>query len=254
MKFTVFFILCIPLAATTAQVTATGSQSMGASVSAAPSNKGGTYINPELHLTFSYPPELRPEDARAIGDRGHLAFYGTQPGTDPEHIKSEACDKVLFMVGKGSDPKKAEITIARGKKKPSIEVKPDPGGSIALFEIDNSCIPPKLLKKPDSMLAGLAHTFIQIPGLKPIGPPLWYEIQGHRVHFAAAQRQPLSKKDNKPLSPYPQIVGGFAVEVDGHVLFWMLQSNDVELFNHLLDSQVDFGPKAPQALFPSHLQ
>ncbi len=242
-------LLLVPLIGI-AQQTATSSLPPETSKGTTQDKATGTYTNTELHLTFSYPQELLPEDAHAIAERGHVAMYGTQPETDPEHVRSEACDKVLLMVGKDGDPKKAEITIPGGGKAPSIE--PDPTASILLVEIDNSCVPPKILKKPDNALAGLALQVTQIPGMTSIDQPIWYEIQGHKIHFAAAQGQPLSK-DGKQLSPYRQIIAGFAVELNGHILVWMLQSDDVDFFNRLLDSKVDFGSGAPQALFPEHL-
>jgi hypothetical protein len=251
MKSTALFIFLLPLNIL-AQQAATTSPPVG-TTNVVPSGSNGTYINSELHLTFSYPPELQPEDAQAIAERGHIAMYGTQPEADPEHAESEACDKVLLMVGKESDPKKEEVTVSAGKTKPSIQMKPDPGGSIALFEIDSSCVPPKSLKKIDNVLAGLALVITRVPGMKPIDKPVWYDIQDHKVHFAAADGYPLSK-GNKTLSSDPQIIAGFAVEVNSHILLWMLQSNDIDFFNHLLDSKVDFGSGVPQVLFPTHLQ
>jgi hypothetical protein len=254
MKLAAILILLGPLTlSASAQGTSSAAPPLIAPPVAALNQTSETYSNTDLHLTFSYPSEMRPEDAHAIADAGHIAMYGTQPETDPEHAKSEACDKVLLMVGKESDPKKREVTITDGKSKPSVEVKPDPGGSISLFEIDSSCLPPKALKDMDNALAGLALTATEIPGMKPIDKPVWYEIQGHKVHFAAATGSPVAK-DNKTISPDPQIIAGFAVNMNGHILYWMLQSNDIDFFNHLLDSKVDFGSGTPQVLFPEHLQ
>jgi len=250
MKFAALVVLLlVPLIGITQQ-SLTPSSPPETSKDATQDKSSGTYTNTELHLTFSYPQELQPEDAHAIAERGHIAMYGTQPETDPEHVESEACDKVLLMVGKEGDPKRAEITIPGGGKAPSVE--PDPTASILLIEIDNSCIPPKILKKPDNALAGLALQTTQIPGMTQIDQPVWYEIQGHKIHFAAAQGRPLSE-DGKQLSPDRQIVAGFAIELNGHILFWMLQSDNIDFFNRLLDSKVDFGSGTPQALFPAHL-
>ena len=250
MKFaTVFALLVVPLIAI-AQQSTTSPSSDGTPKDATQGKASGTYSNTDLHLIFMYPKELKPEDAHAIANRGHIAFYGTQPESDPEHVESEACDKVLLMVGKEGDHKKAVVTIWGGGKAPSI--KPDPTASIVLFEIDKRCVPPKILKKPDNALAGLALQATQIRGMTPIDQPVWYKIDGHKIHFASAQGRPLSK-DGKQLSSVRQIIGGFAVELNGHLLFWMLQSDNVEYFNRLLDSKVDFGRGAPQALFPVHL-
>jgi hypothetical protein len=249
MKLTTLLFMLSPMVVT-AQDAEPASPTVGTQTTTAPSNAAGNYANPELHLSFSYPQELLPQDVRAVAERGHIAFYGSQPETDPDHIKSEACNKPLLSVSKASDPKKSRIGIRSDKK--TIYLKPDPGGSISLFEIEKSCIPSKDLKKMENTLAGIAIQTTKIPGLAPIDRPVWYEIQGHRVHFAAAYGQPISK-DMKTLGSDSQIIAGLAVEVNDHILFWMLQANDIDFFNRLLDSKVDFGSGTPQALSPTHM-
>lgn len=249
MKLATLSFLFVPLVAIS-QVATPASPSAGAQAAAAPGNAITTYNDPELHLAFSYTKELLPQDARAVAERGHIAFYGNQPETDPDHLKSEACSKILLSVSKVSDPKTSLIGL-RGDRK-TIYVKPDPGGSISLFDIDRTCIPPNDLKKMDNTLAVIALQVTKIPGMAAIDQPVWYDIQGHRIHFAAAYGQPVSK-DKKTLSPDPQVVAGLAVEVNNHILFWMLEANDIDFFNRLLDSKVDFGSGVPQALFPKHL-
>ena len=248
MKLAILAALLLPLAAV-AQQTQDKQPPAAVPPVAASSLSPAIYANADLHLTFAYPRELKPADAHAVGERGHIALYGNQPDSDPEHVKSEACDKVLLYVSKESDQSKAEITIPNGGK--GISVKPDPGGSILVVDLDRKCIPQKFLKKVDDLLGPLALQMTTIPGLTPIDQPLWYEIQGHRFHFSAAQGRPIAKDKKQP--PYPVIMAGFAAEVNSHILVWMLESNDIDFFNRLLDSTVDLGAGAPTKLFPQHL-
>jgi hypothetical protein len=144
--------------------------------------------------------------------------------------------KVLLSVGKNGDQAGA---LAR----------------IALFDVDVRCLPAKALrnkKAMDGVLASLATQGTTAMGLMPIEEPMHYEIQGHRVRFAAAQGTPVMKGDLQ--SADAQVIAVAATAVNGHVLSWWIEAGDLATFNHLLRSQVDFGAGQAQALFPAGFQ
>jgi hypothetical protein len=203
------------------------------------------YTNPALHLTFSYPAELGPRDATAVAAVGRRMMLGedTSPDQDQQSPGQESpgqqkssgtCMKVLLSVGKDGS-----------------------GGqeSIALFDMDVRCLPAKALrnkKAMDNLLTILTTQGTTALGMMPIEEPMFYEIQGHRVRFAAAQGTPVTKGDLQ--NSDAQEIAVAATAVSGHVLSWWIQAGDVATYNRLLRSQVDFGAGKAQALFPAGFQ
>jgi len=51
-----------------------------------------------------------------------------------------------------------------------------------------------------------------------------------------------------------EVIGVAAMATGGHVLSWLLESNDPATFNRLLGSQVDFGTGKPERLFPAQFR
>jgi hypothetical protein len=47
-----------------------------------------------------------------------------------------------------------------------------------------------------------------------------------------------------------QLIGVVAAVVNGHLLGWVLETNDPAMFNRLLGSPVDFGTGKAERLFP----
>ncbi len=186
-------------------------------------------------MTFSYPADLEPRDAAAVAGVGRRMIYGADAESDPEHAKNDACAKVLLSVGRN------------GSGNP-----PTPEVTMALFDVDLRCLPPKALrnrKTMDQVLVNLATLGTTVMGLMPIEEPMFYEVQGRRVHFCAAQGQPVTKSDLQTADS--QLIAVTAMAANGHVLSWLLESNDLTAFNRLLGSQVDFGTGKPQPLFPA---
>jgi hypothetical protein len=196
------------------------------------------YRNAELHLTFSYPADLAPRDAAAVAAVGRRMIYGADAETDPAHSKADACMKVLLSVGKNS-----------------AGTQPGAQASLTLFDVDMRCLPAKALKNKKTMdgaLTGLATQGTTVLGMMPIEEPMHYEIQGHRVRLVAAQGTPVSKTDLQ--TDGAQLIAVAATAVNGHVLSWVFEANDLATFNQMLASQVDFGVGKPQPLFPAGFQ
>jgi hypothetical protein len=131
------------------------------------------------------------------------------------------------------------------------EKRANPEGTISLFDISPGCVPAdaaKNKKAMDKALAGIVTEGTTVLGMMPIEQPFAYPIEGHRVHFAASQGQPVTKTDLQ--TSEPQLRATIAVAVNGHILSWMFEAGDAEFFNRLLASPVDFGAGKAQPLFP----
>jgi hypothetical protein len=219
-----------------ASVAAFGQAASAPSPASAPMR---VYTNPELHLTFLYPAELTTRDtATALGAERRMV-YGTNAATEGDHSRPDTCAKVLLAVGEDSAGNGTTGTRA----------------SIALFDVNAQCYPPKVLRDKKAMDLLLRNFTIQATtemGMMPIEQPMFYDLEGHRMHFCAAQGTPVTTGDLQ--TGEEQVVGAAAVAVEGHVLGWVLEANDPVLFNRLMGSQVDLGGGTAQRLFPTRVQ
>jgi hypothetical protein len=186
-----------------------------------------TWKDPGLQLTFSYPGELQPRDAASAGGNG--------------------CAKVVLAAGLGADPNEpsaADTAPASAN-----------WASLSLSDMGPECIPPQALKKTkvmDQMMYGLTGGATQTLGLMPMEQPIGYLLQSRHAYVAAAQGEPVSSDGLQPANG-AEVLVVIAVHIDDHVLIWRLASNDANLLNRMLASQVDFGGGAPQALYPGHI-
>lgn len=189
------------------------------------------YVNPELHLTFWYPAELKALDSAAEERDPALR---EDSGTDPTALNSQACSKPLLALGNGAGSGQRVDTIT-------------------LLEVDPTCLPAKALKNRKMMqtlLRGLTSSGTTILGMMPVDQPAAYWIGEYPASFAEAQGEPVAKADLQPANN-DQTLGVVAVAVRGYILTWRLEANNPELFSRLLASRVDFGEGKPQPLFPT---
>lgn len=215
-----------------AAVTAVSAQTTPASGAPEARPAEQVYSNAELHLTFSYPPELKHLDRKLMAEHSDAGNLGTKP------LTSQACSKVLLSVGKASG---SDVGM--------------PAASITIFDIDPTCVPAKALRNRKLMqqiLSGLSTDGTTMLGMAPVDQPVGYAIEGHPASFAEAQGQPVAKTDLQPKDE-EHTMAVLAVAVSGHILTWNIDSNDQQYFDRLLSSRVDFGMGTPQPLFPLRL-
>ena len=193
-----------------------------------------TFSDSGLHLTFSYPAELTPMDAKAATALGQRILYGEDGASDSKTIKSgEGCTKTLLAVGE------------QGRVM----------AQLSLFEIDLSCVPPKAAKNRklmDQVLHGLASQGNEVLGMTPLDDPVGFLLQGRHAFFGAAQGTPVSSGALQ--TSEAQVTATIAVEVEGQdklpkILAWHVVSSDPATFNRLLASPVDLGTGQAQPLF-----
>lgn len=186
-----------------------------------------TWKDPALQLTFTYPAELQPRD--------------------PATVPGGGCARVLLAAGLGTDPNEPGAAPAAPA---SVR-----WANLDLSDMGPECIPARVLKKPktmDQMMSGLTEGATQTLGLMPLEQPLGYLLQGRHAYVAAAQGEPVSTDVVQP-SNGAEVLAVIAVRLNDHVLIWRMESNDANLLNHMLASQVDFGAGTPQALYPGHI-
>ena len=223
---------------------AAAAQTPGASPATPQASTGSTqtYTDPELHLTFIYPANLKPLDAKAVAALGHSQAFDNDPGANTGQLQSEGCSSVLLAVGSESAPNQSGQNGV--------------WGGILLTAIAPACLPPKALRSKgtmDGLLTPMAKAGTQILGMMPMDKPVTYLIEEHKVHMAAAQGQPVAPTDLQPAEG-TQYIAVLAVALEEHIVLWKIEANDLGLFNRLLSSRADFGPGSPQPLYPLRLQ
>lgn len=194
-----------------------------------------TFTNAELHLTFTYPSELKPMDPGTLPGAGRNAAFAGDPDAESDDLLTGHCSHVLLSVGKTAESREGGMW-----------------GSILLVAIEPACLPAKTLKSRkamDNLLNPLVTGATQILGMAPVGPAAAYPVEGYRVHIAESEGQPVVKGDLQP-NEAEQTMAVLAVQVNDHVLAWKIESNNAGLLNRMLASQVDFGLGTPQPLFP----
>lgn len=198
-----------------------------------------TFTDAALKLTFAYPAELTPVDAKAATALGQRLLYGEDGASDEKTVKSGAgCTRTLLAVGEDG-----RVTA-----------------QVALFEIDLSCVPAKAAKNRklmDQVLHGLASQGNEVLGMVPIDDPSGFLLQGHHAFFASAQGTPVSSTALQ--TGEGQVTATIAVEVEGQggvpkILAWHLESSDAAMFNRLLACPVDLGTGQAQPLFPAQVR
>lgn len=201
-----------------------------------------TFTESALHLTFSYPAELTPMNAKAATVLGERILYGEDSSDSEKSNPSAACLTTLLAVG--ADPGAGGPVMAR----------------LALFEIDLRCLPPKAAKNHkfmDQVLHGLAAQGNEVLGMSAIDDPVGFLLQGHHAFFASAQGTPVSPT---ALQTAPaEVTATVAAEVEGEkrqpkILAWYVASSSAAMFNRMLACPVALGTGPAQPLFPARVQ
>lgn len=190
-----------------------------------------TWTNPDLHLTFTYPADLKPMDSKTLPGAARNAVYSDDPDSESDDLLTGRCSRVLLAVGASGG---------------------GTWGSILISEIDAGCIPPKALKSRGTMdrfLNPMVSSGTQILGMAPVVSAMTYPLGDHRAHFAESEGQPVVKGDVQPNGP-EQTLAVLAVQVNDRIVSWKIESNNPSLFSRMLASRVDFGNGTPMALFP----
>jgi hypothetical protein len=188
------------------------------------------WSNPELHLTWLYPAELTPVDGAFAITAAQRMLHGEDAELDP--TQADTCAKVLLSVGNGTEGK-------------------GQWARVGLVAVNGQCFPAKVLqskKATQMLLRNLVSQGTTVMGMMPVeDQPAGYQIEGHWATFSAAQGEPVGKSDVQTSDQ--QVLGVVAVQAEGRILGWVLETNDEAMFNRLLGSGVDFGTGKPEPLF-----
>jgi hypothetical protein len=225
-------------------VTTAPQQESGAKPSKPKPPEPGKFYDEQLDLHFNYPVEMRVLDANADIESGHQNIYGAPGGNDPEHQESIRCMRPLLDLE--LPPENAPQRLADvgdmwvdDTQAYKDSRKPEPiFAKIFFAEVVKSCLPPKLQKNENDVLGNIALSVVSEPGIQRMAQPIWYEIGKQKIHMNSGMGRPVA---NGQVATAPIIIMAMATQWRGHLLVWMFTSNDVEIFNEITKSQVEFG-------------
>ena len=250
-------VLLLPLfisAQGVSKTTETPGQTAGNSAADAPA-KTAKFTNSRLGFSFEYPDDLVPKKLPDAAEQ-HSATAKRQPADEtPEYKKVDNCTQVVLQAKRKDDPERTTGTIAfyGNGKKPDFAINPSIQASVTIAEMDIACFPKEYVDHEEEVASGIAQAAIQGQELKQIDDTLWYDVDGHKVHMAAAMGPTIitDKNGKETQVPPTRYVAGLSTVVHGTVVLWIVEANEVAYFNRILNGTVQFGEDKPLPLFPA---
>jgi hypothetical protein len=230
------------------------SQSSGSQT--APGSDAGKFDDQALDLHFNYPVEMRVLDADADMKSGHVNIFGASGDADPEHIQSKRCTRILLdaQLSEEYAPERLasmDDVWTDDTQEYKDSRTPEPiSGKILIVELRRECIPKKARKNTDGVLAGMALSFVSLPGIQRQPQPLWFDVGGQKLHMNSGTGRAIV---NGKLAPAPMVIMAMAGEWRGHLLAWVFTCNDTQTFNEMTKSLVKFGDGPWATMFPPNI-
>jgi len=240
MKNTLVLLGCAMIA-----ISSSGQQPASpAGVQATTGTKSGEFFDKDIDIHFNYPVEMQILDAAQDMESGHFNLYGASADNDPEHQQAKRCVRPLLdlVLPEDKAPKRnadmGNLWIDDTKEYKESRA-PEPIYAKILFtELVKDCLPKKLQKNENDTLGTMALSAVTMPGLERAPNPLWYDVANQKIHMNNSIGRPLV--NGKP-SPAPIIVMSMSTQWHGHLLLWVFMSNDMDIFNDMTKSLVQFG-------------
>jgi hypothetical protein len=211
--------------------------------------KSITYTNNDIVFSFSYPAELHAESAESLAAKWKQAT----DKSDPKYKASDACTHVLLHAERKDEPGVgASITIYGEGHSPKTEITVPVAGSVIITEMNQQCLPAEFKGREDEILSAFASGVGEEPGMKLIGQPMWYEVEGHKVHAGIA-RSAGSAKSTDPTVPPTDYLADVAANIGGHLILFMFEAQDLYSINKLVHGTVQLGNGEPKPLLPFNI-
>jgi len=208
------------------------------------------YTNHDIGFSFSYPAELNAESAESLAAKWKRAT----DKSDPKYKASDACTHILFHADRKDKPGVgASISIYGEGYSPKAEITVPVSGSVTITEMNQQCLPAEFKGREDEVLSAFASGVGEEPGMKLIGQPMWYEVEGHKVHAGIAKDAGNSTKSTSPAALPADYLADVAVNVGGHLVLFMFETPDLYSLNKLVHGAVQFGGGKSKPLLPLNI-
>jgi hypothetical protein len=209
--------------------------------------KSVAYTNSEIGFSFSYPAELHAQSAESLAAKWKQAT----DKSDPKYKATDACTHVLLHAERKDEPGVgASIAIYGEGHSPKTVITVPVAGSVTITEMNQQCLPAEFKGREDEVLSAFASSVGEEPGMKLIGQPMWYEVEGHKVHAGKARSAENSAKSTNPTAPPTDYLASATVNIGGHLMIFMFETQDLYSLNKLVHGTVQFGSGESKPLLP----
>jgi hypothetical protein len=163
--------------------------------------------------------------------------------SDPKYKASDACTHVHLHASRKDDASDHPPTIAIYSEghSPKVEVKVPVAGSVTISEISQQCLPAEFKGREDELLSGFASAVGEEPGMKLIGQPAWYEIEGRKLHAGIAESHGKPDANAKSPAALKDFLISVSANINGHPVLWIFEAQDVYSINEMIHETVQFG-------------
>jgi hypothetical protein len=211
------------------------------------------YTNTDIGFSFTYPAELHSESAESLAEKWKQATNKS----DPKYKASDACTHVLFHAEQKGKPGEPGIflTIHGEDHSPKTEITIPVTGSVIITEMNQQCLPAEFKGREDEVLSGFASSVGEEPGMKLIGQPMWYEVEGHKIHAGVAKSIPnsVSANDGDHAASRTDYLVDIASNINGHLVIFMIEAQNRYSINKLIHGAMRFGNNEPKPLLPLNI-
>jgi hypothetical protein len=194
---------------------------------------------------------LLPPDLRSENLVGPIHSYRAIPQFNlpekAEDMGKDPCSHPLALFGTGGDADTE--TASRGSKKDKFVPIP-PAGGISVVEIDDRCVA-KMTN--DDVLSRLANEAHQVDGLEPAARMISYAVDGTTIWLAIATGYSKNEHGKRTPKAGQTLVANISFKARGHYFVLGVIANDVQLFNRLMKSRVNFNEITSSRLVPFEL-
>jgi hypothetical protein len=215
-----------------------------------------TFHSDLLDLSFAYPNSMVAEMLPSLKEQ-HDAIAAREPADiKPESRKMDECSDRALVAARADDLAKAGNTVTKkgdkgGASAPTHAV----NAKITISRIGVECMPAAYQSQVDDVATSMSAALARDRDLRPIDQPIWYEISGARIHFAAGESAAAENPSAAASDPNakPRWVGSAAFVWHGNLVSIVIESNDLAFFNAMLHGKVTLGANKTAPLFAAEI-
>lgn len=180
------------------------------------------YVDSGSGIVTRFPASLQQRNPTQVILLGHLRNYGSIENKSDEHERAAHCMKPMMV---------ADLPSTSGGNN-------DPAHGVRLMAFKFSLLPECTagfkFQEPDAIAGGVAQSESQIPGSRPIGPPLWFDWGKDKLHLYVVAVGP----DNNT----PALIATATLLWKGQIFGWTLTADSPNTFNEYGQISVEVEP------------
>lgn len=180
------------------------------------------YADSGTGITTQFPASLQLRDPAQVILLGHLRNFGSIENRSEEHERAAHCMKPVMV---------ADLPSTSGGKN-------DPAHGVRLvaftFSLVPECTAGFKFQEADAIAGGVAQAEAQMPGSRPLGPPLWFDWGKDKLHLYVVALGPDGNS--------PALLATATLLWKGQIFGWILTADSPNTFNQYGQVSVEVEP------------